>query len=247
MSNNPIKKEYTNEGENADHIFSYKETEFLLGLDRTIVGFTGNYKEINDEYALETYIYLMPNFYEKTNLEYDSKIFLHKNPCELKRLLLILSKEFWFKGWIHGDLDNSNIVIQYENDNVYFRIFDFEHLEYKNPQNTVDFFKFIWSDIRKFMKEYLILELVRNTKTKKCYWFYDNKYFFKTQENLESKLCNIIDMDSSEYLDFGKNLQSIIKFIDNFAVNKYLYDFKTDSGEDVIGDVDVVGDEMFLL
>ena len=78
------------------------------------------------------------------------------------------------------------------------------------------------------MKEYLSLELERITETKECHWLYADKYYFKTEEKLESQLCNIIDMKSSTPLNFGTNLQSIIKFIDNFAVNKYLYDFKTD-------------------
>tara|TARA_Y100000389_G_C17304594_1_gene434736 strand:+ start:504 stop:737 length:234 start_codon:yes stop_codon:yes gene_type:complete len=49
---------------------------------------------------------------------------------------------------------------------VFFKIFNFDKIEYKSPGNSFYFFKFIWTDVRRFIKEYLELELVRNTNTK---------------------------------------------------------------------------------
>jgi len=242
MSLNPLKKEYTNEGENYRHIFSEEKKDFLLGLDRNIVGFTGNYKQvINNLYTLETYIYRIPDLYNRSGLEYDSIIFLDKKPHRIEKLFLILLQEFWSKGWIHGDLDSSNIVIQYEGDHIYFRIFDFEYLEYKNPGNNVGYFKFIWSDVRKFIKEYLRVELIRNTDTNRCYWFYDNKYLFETKNKIENILCDIIDMDDDKHIILRKVMKDIVNFVDNFSVGKYLYDFKDDDGVD---NFSVVGDKM---
>ena len=80
------------------------------------------------------------------------------------------------------------------------------------------------SDIRKFMKEYLELELVRNVKTKKCYWLYKKKYFFNSNDDsqfkLEDDVCYIIDKESDKPFNFCKFMKEIIYFIRIFCVNK---------------------------
>lgn len=239
---NNLRIEYTGDNVGNGQTFSKDESVFLLNLNRDIVGFTGNYKEVGDEeYSLETFIYKTPDFYERINIECDSKIFLEENPDKVIELLNILLKEFWIKGWVHGDLDSSNIVIQYKDDEIFFRIFDFEEIEYETPVNSVEFFKFIWSDIRKFMKEYLELELVRNIKSKKCGWLYKKK-FFTTDTNIEYRLCNIIDMKLDKNINFSKNIKEILNFLDKFSVYKYLYDFMNKD----IGNFEVVHDKMIL-
>lgn len=242
MNRNPFKTEYTGDNEDNGQTFTKKEASFLLQLDRDIVGFTGKYKKVDNNYSLETFIYQIPNFYNKTNLEFDSKLFLQKTPDKLIKLLYILKREFWNKGWIHGDLDTSNIVIQYKDNQIFFRIFDFEEIKYEPPQNKVEFFKFIWSDIRKFMKEYLDLELVRNIETKKCYWLYNRKYFFNSDNNLEVLLCNIIDFNSDKNINVDKNIKDILEFLNKFSVYKSLYPFITKDNNDF----EVVYDNMKL-
>ena len=116
-------------------------------------------------------------------------------------------------------------MIQYKDDKIFFRIFDFEEIESRPVENSVIFFKFIWSDIRKFMKEYLELELVRNTNTKKCYWLYKKEYFFNTDNKLEDFLCNIIDMSPDSNINVDKNIKDILQFLNKFSVYKYLYPF----------------------
>lgn len=219
---NPVRKEYTGDDPENGQTFSRKEINFLLNLNRDNVGFTGNYKKVGyDEYSLETFIYQVPDFYNQINTECDSKIFLENNPTKVIDLLYILLKEFWRKGWVHGDLDSSNIVIQYKDDKIFFRIFDFEEIESMPVENSIRFFKFIWSDIRKFMKEYLELELVRNTNTKKCYWLYKKEYFFNTINNVEDHLCNIIDMSPDSNINVGENIKYILQFLYTFSVYKF--------------------------
>lgn len=223
---NPVRIEYTGDNPENGQTFSGKDVNFLLRLNRDNVGFTGEYKKVgDDEYSLETFIYQVPNFYNQTNIECDSKTFLEKSPNKVIELLHILLQEFWSKGWVYGDLDSSNIVIQRKDDKIFFRIFDFEEIESRPVENSVRFFKFIWSDIRKFMKEYLELELVRNTKTKKCYWLYKKQYFFNTDNKLEDRLCNIIDMSPNSNINVGKNIKDTLQFLDKFSVYKYLYPF----------------------
>lgn len=244
MGNNPTKKEYTHENKNSSQLFTEKELNFLVSLDRDITGFTGKYMKIADnKYSLETFIYKTPDFYNQVGLEFDSKNFLDKNPDKTIELLYILEKEFWNKGWIHGDLDTSNIVIQYEDNKTYFRIFDFEEIQYESPRNKVGFFKFIWSDIRKFMKEYLDLFLVKNTKTKKCYWLY-KEHFFSSNNNIEYYLCNIIDMDSNKNINVSKSIKEILNFLDRFSVYKYLYSFTNKNKDN--SNFEVVHDKMIL-
>lgn len=229
-----MKKEYIND--NKD--FSPKEANFLLNIDRDNVGFTGEYKKSDDEYLFETMIY------ERFNScnEYNSKIFLDNNPDKVTRLIIILAKEFWIKGWIHGNLDSSNIIVYHMDTKVFFKIFNFDKIEYKSPENSFYFFKFIWTDIRKFMKEYLELELVRNMKTKKSYWLYKKEYFFKTDNKLEECLCNIIDMNPNSNINVGKNIKDILQFIDKFSVYKYLYTFMSKDNTNF----EVVYDKMIL-
>jgi len=240
---NPLRTEYTGDNPENGQTFSGEEANFLLKLNRDNVGFTGEYKEVgDDEYSLETFIYQVPDFYNQTNIKYDSKTFLQKNPNKVRELLYILLGEFWSKGWVHGDLDSSNIVIQYKDDKIFFRIFDFEEIEYRPVENTVKFFKFIWSDIRKFMKEYLDLELVRNMKTKNCYWLYQKKYFFNTDNEVEVRLCNIIDMSPNSNINVGKNIIDTLQFLDKFSVYKYLYPFMSKDNTKF----EVVSDKMIL-
>lgn len=255
MSKNPVRIEYTGDNVYNGQTFSTEKKNFLLNLDRNIVGFTGNYKKVgNNKYSLQTFIYQIPNFSSQTNLEFDSKIFLQENPDKTVQLLEILQREFWNKGWIHGDLDTSNIVIQYKDNQVFFRIFDFEEINYKTPQNNVKFLKFVWSDIRKFMEEYIDLKLVRHIETKKCYWLYKDKYFFNTDNNLEYLLCNSIDMNSDKIIDVSKIISNIIKFLDRFSVYKYLYflseneitDFKVVNDEMILSELDIFSSDDFL-
>ena len=200
-------------------------------MDRDIVGFTGKFSEKEDGiYSLETFIYKTPDFYNQVNLEYDSKTFLEKNPIKVIDLLTILHNEFWCKGWVHGDLDSSNILIQYkDDDNIFFRIFDFEEIEYSVAGDRVGFFKFIWSDIRKFIKEYLELELVKDVKNDKCYWLYQNK-IFNSDNNLERFLCDLTGkIEDDAYINFRKYILVTLDFIANFTLGlkPYTYtDFK---------------------
>tara|TARA_Y100000389_G_scaffold72500_1_gene69257 strand:+ start:1094 stop:1816 length:723 start_codon:yes stop_codon:yes gene_type:complete len=219
MGNNPVKKEYTKK--NKEKLFNFKEANFLLDIDRNNVGFTGNYEKItDDEFLLETIVY------ENFDLsKYDSKTFLDNNPDKIIKLIAILAREFWIKGWIQGNLDSSNIIVFHIDNKLFFKIFNFDKIEHKSPENSFYFFKFIWSDIRKFMKEYLELELVRNTKTKKCYWLYKKEYFFNTDNKLEDRLCNIIDMSPNSNINVGKNIKDTLQFLDKFSVYKYLYPF----------------------
>ena len=61
-----------------------------------------------------------------------------------------IKRNFWDKGWIHGDLDPSNYVIYYPNNNYEepkFKIFDFEHIEkYTGNLNTYGYIQFLWGD-----------------------------------------------------------------------------------------------------
>lgn len=227
MGNTLIKKEYIKK--NKEKLFNLKEANFLLKLNKDNVGFTGNCEKIsNDEFLLETIVY--KNF-DLSN--YNSKIFLDNNPDKIIKLISILAKEFWLEGWIHGNLDSNNIIVYHIDNKVFFKIFNFDKIEYKSPGNSFYFFKFIWTDVRRFIKEYLELELVRNTNTKKCYWRYQGKYFFNSDDDnddsqfkLEDDVCYIIDKESDKSFNFCKFMKEIIYFIRIFCVNKYLYVFE---------------------
>jgi hypothetical protein len=236
---NPIKIEYTGV---SGQIFNEQDTIFLLNLNRNIVGFTGNYKKEDDMFSLETFIYKAPNFYTGENLECDSKTFLQNHPNKVIDLLTILHNEFWYKGWVHGDLDSSNIVIQHKDNNIFFRIFDFEHIEFNVPTDSIGFFKFIWSDIRKFMKEYLDLELVKNMKTNKCYWLYEQTKLFNSYKNVEETLCDIIVRSQDDCVDFRRTILVTLEFLASFSVYKQEYTFTTPDNKEL----KVVYDNMIL-
>lgn len=73
---NPVRTEYTGDNPENGQTFNGKEANFLLKLNRDNVVFTGEYKKVgDDEYSLETFIYQVPDFYNQTNIECDSKHF----------------------------------------------------------------------------------------------------------------------------------------------------------------------------
>lgn len=46
--------------------------------------------------------------------------------------------------------------------NLFFKIFNFDKIEHKSPENSFYFFKFIWTDVRRFIKEYLEIQILKN-------------------------------------------------------------------------------------
>lgn len=209
-----------------------EDTKFLLSLPRDIVAFTGEFEvnpENKEEYVLKTDLYL-------TGEDYNSKIWFNKDVNLYNNFIDTMYTNFWTRGWVHGDLDTSNITIQPNliNPNLSkFKIFDFEFItkyEYRN-HNTVGFIKFIWSDIRKILKEYFNIYLVRNKDTEKCYWLID-ECFGDVRDNciyvfsniLSAELCNLLDKHDTTPINSAlilQKLQQVLK--DMFLVKNGLH------------------------
>jgi len=162
--------------------------------------------------------------------QYDSKDFLNKNPKEILQLLLILRKEFWDKGWVLGDLDTKNITVYKKDNKVFFRIINYLEVKNKITQDVVSFLKFVWTDIRKFIKNYLHLELVKNTESGQCFWKYNEYFLLKMDNMLEDKLCKIFDTNSQNEFPDKDNLTEIINIIGDFPlkVEDYIENFRVD-------------------
>lgn len=228
------KKEYSSN--QKDWFYDWGTVKFLFKLmESGNVGLTGEYQKKEDEYgytmySLETILYqTYDGTKHKETKKYSSQYFLQENPEEVENFLEFLRKYFWTQGWIHGDLDPSNTVIHYPEENKHqFKIFDFEFVEYIHEDtsigyvpNTVRTFKFIWTDIRRFMREYLNLTL-RLTPNNTLIFVYDDVHEMKleTQDQILLVILNyIVNVeDHNSTLRLDQILPLLIRVLTNFAV-----------------------------
>jgi len=210
VEGNPIRTEMCKTQDGDDIFISNNEKMFLLSINKNITGFTGKTKKDGKEYQLETFIYKDAN----NGDQFNSKIIFNKNPQMFLYFMQQMYDKFWKNGWIHGDLDTSNIVIQYfENTEMTFRIFDFEHVEYKEPKNTTEFFKFIWSDISKILNEYFSISLVKYTKFDQCFLCINNRIAIEESPYIH-QICSVLDSQDDRPLE-NNFLYRVINWIIN--------------------------------
>ena len=137
-----------------EDLYNGETTGFLLSIDRNFSCLTGDYDEMGrGQYLLYTYIFP----YQQENF---SDEFLKRKPWSILDLVKLLQTNFWDKGWCHGDLDSSNVLVDFTTaDYPRFRIYDFEFTEtYKSYQD-------LWNvDIKTFLVEFCHIEVDRKNR-----------------------------------------------------------------------------------
>lgn len=124
-----------------------------------------------------------------------------------RKFIRIHFKYFWIKGFCHGDLDPSNIILTKEGN---IQLIDLEDLSlYHGEKNTVGFFIYLWKkDVLRILREFCNIWDVNDDG----YWvnFVEKPIY---QDDYSKYISNFLKRSHDETIDFFETMQNFIKLI----------------------------------